>query len=125
MVALIVCSEGLSVLPTEESKAPPIKVQKPSQRPINDLRDKACATCGRVFKLEPGQKFFDCPFCYRQKIAAQRRTGRLGTTVLTQINCASCGAVEFVRFVPEDPSTVLCRPCYVKKAREQKLDRRH
>ena len=105
---------------TEESKAVPVKIEKHSERAKKDLREKMCATCGRIFALEPGQKFFDCPACYQKKIYRQKPSNPFEAKVISQIQCASCGAVEFVRFVPEDPKTVLCRSCFVHQAREQK-----
>ncbi|MCL1894411.1 MAG: hypothetical protein FWG02_09285 [Holophagaceae bacterium] len=107
----------------KESQVASIKVVKPSQRPKRDVREKACATCGRVFSLEPEQKFFDCPACYKKKVVEQRPKKNTRTTVLTKIQCFSCGASEFVRFVPEDPKSVLCRPCFAKRAREQKINK--
>lgn len=105
---------------TNESLTPKIRIEKPSSRPVKDVRSKTCATCERPFSLGAGQKYFDCPECYQKKMSAARSRKARESKVLTQILCASCGAVEFVRFVPEDPKTVLCRPCFVKRAKEQK-----
>jgi CxxC-x17-CxxC domain-containing protein len=107
-------------LDTKETKTPSIRIEKPLANVGKRLREKQCATCGRLFTLEPGQKFFDCPVCYQKKIALQRPKKTHGAKVLTQIQCASCGAVEFVRFVPDDPKSVLCRSCFVNQSREQK-----
>ena len=105
---------------TKESLEPQIRLEKPSSRPPKDIRSKTCATCERPFSLAAGQKYFDCPECYQKKMSAARSKRAKESKVLTQIRCASCGAVEFVRFVPDDPNTVLCRPCFVKRAKEQK-----
>lgn len=107
----------------EETTAVPVRVEKPSQRPKRDVREKICSTCGRVFSLTAEQKFFDCPSCYQKKMALLRPINSGDTKVLTQIQCASCGATEFVRFVPEDPKSVLCRPCFAKQPREPKIDK--
>jgi CxxC-x17-CxxC domain-containing protein len=83
-----------------------------------------CATCGCIFDILPGQKYFDCPDCYQNKMTEQRLANAKKTRVLAQIVCHSCGALEFVSFVPEDPGTVLCRPCFAKRQREQKEQKR-
>jgi CxxC-x17-CxxC domain-containing protein len=103
-----------------EGKAPAVRVSKPSDRPTNAARQKACATCGQIFDLLPGQKFFDCPDCYQNKMTEQRFASAKRTRVLTRIACRECGASEFVTFVPEDPGSVLCRPCFARRAREQR-----
>jgi CxxC-x17-CxxC domain-containing protein len=108
------------VLDAKETKTASIRIEKPTANLGKKRREKQCATCGRLFALEPGQKFFDCPVCYQQKISLQRSKKTKGAKVLTQIQCASCGAVEFVRFVPDDPKSVLCRPCFVNRSREPK-----
>jgi len=108
-----------------EENGPAIRVEKPSSRPTNAARQKLCATCGRPFDLQPGQKFFDCPDCYQSKMSAQRyaSTNMKKTRVLTRIKCMSCGAAEFVAFVPEDPETVLCRRCFASLVKEQREQR--
>jgi CxxC-x17-CxxC domain-containing protein len=53
----------------------------------------------------------------------QRLANVKKTRVLSQIKCRDCGAVEFVGFVPEDPGTVLCRPCFSRQAKGQKEQR--
>jgi len=105
---------------TKESPETPIRLEKPLSRPPKDVRTKTCATCERPFTLSAEQKYFDCPECYQKKVAAARSRKNRESKVLTQIHCASCGAAEYVRFVPEDPKTVLCRPCFVKQVKEQK-----
>jgi CxxC-x17-CxxC domain-containing protein len=120
LLHLTACSQGTWVLDTKESLEPQIRIEKPSSRPTKDVRSKTCATCERPFSVEAGQKYFDCPECYQKKMSAARSRKAKESKVLTQILCASCGAVEFVRFVPDDPKTVLCRPCFVKQAKEQK-----
>jgi CxxC-x17-CxxC domain-containing protein len=112
-------------LDAKETKTVAIRLEKPSASPGKKPREKQCATCGKLFALGPGQKFFDCPICYQQKITLQRSKKTRGAKVLTQIQCASCGAVEFVRFVPDDPKSVLCRPCFVKQGQEQKGQKTH
>lgn len=73
-------------------------------------RDKACAKCGRTFQVQPGEKYFLCPACYRR--AYHGRRGRAETQVLTQITCADCGKTEYLPFLPEDPSKALCQACF-------------
>jgi NMD protein affecting ribosome stability and mRNA decay len=100
-----------------------VKVQKrqPSQTP----REKLCATCGRPFLLEPDQKFFDCPRCYK-KAHPVHKPSRQGTTqVLIQITCLECGTIEYLDFAPPDPSASLCRACYTKLKREPRPPARH
>jgi CxxC-x17-CxxC domain-containing protein len=106
-----------------EGKPPTVRVQKPQGRATKTARQKECATCGQVFDLQPGQKFFDCPDCYQNKMTEQRLAGAKRTRVLTRIECRDCGAQEFVTFVPEDPATVLCRACFARQARERKEQR--
>jgi CxxC-x17-CxxC domain-containing protein len=106
-----------------EGKAPAVRVSKPQGQAAKTARQKECATCGQVFDLQPGQKFFDCPDCYQSKMTERRLAGAKRTRVLTRIACRDCGASEFVAFVPEDPATVLCRACFAKKNREQKEQR--
>jgi CxxC-x17-CxxC domain-containing protein len=103
-----------------EGKKPAVRVVKPSERPIKTTRQKECATCGQIFDLLPGQRYFDCPDCYQNKMTEQRFANAKKTRVLTKIACRSCGAVEFVTFVPEDPGTVLCRSCFSKQAKAKR-----
>jgi len=112
-------------LASEESKLPPVRIEKPSARPKADIRQKCCATCGRPFSLEPGQKFFDCPACYKKKMSQQKPKKTLRSRVLTQIQCASCGNIDFIGFVPDDPGAALCNPCFAKRVREQKNQKQH
>ena len=106
-------------------KKPAVRVEKPSGRPIKMTRQKICATCGQVFDLLPGQKYFDCPDCYQNKMTEQRLAHAKRTRVLTKINCCACGAPEFVTFVPDDPGSVLCRACFSKRSKEQRGQREH
>jgi predicted RNA-binding Zn-ribbon protein involved in translation (DUF1610 family) len=103
-----------------EGKAPAVRLSKPSDRSTRAVRQKACATCGQVFDLQLGQKFFDCPDCYQNKMTEQRFANAKATRVLARISCCDCGAVEFVSFVPDDPTTVLCRPCFNRQVKEQR-----
>jgi len=112
-------------LTSKESKPVPVRVEKPIARPKKDVRQKCCATCGRPFSLEPGQRFFDCPGCYQKKKSQQKPQKNSETRVLTQIQCASCGIMDFVGFVPDDPASVLCGVCFAKRAREQKSKKQH
>ncbi len=83
------------------------------------LREKLCATCGKPFLLSPEQKFYICPDCYRKTQAPLKKTIRKGEAqVLIQIRCASCGTVEYLDFVPSDPSATYCRACFAKRKRE-------
>lgn len=82
------------------------------------LREKICATCGKPFQLEPGQKFFDCPACYRRKQLPQKPVRKSGARALVQIHCAQCGAEEYLEFVPQDPGTALCSACFAARKRE-------
>ena len=56
---------------------------------------KLCDDCFRKLKGEPDDS---------------RRPKRL--QVMTRITCCKCGKSDFVDFVPEDDSKVLCRSCY-------------
>jgi CxxC-x17-CxxC domain-containing protein len=111
-------------LTTEGQKSISVKIEKPSVHQKKRAREKCCATCGKPFALEPDQKFFDCPACYQKKISSQKPRKRSETKVLTQIRCASCGVAEFVGFVPDDLTNVLCGACF-KQAREQKKQKKH
>ena len=104
----------------KEQEAPSVKIEKPGSRPKKESREKCCTTCGRPFTLEPGKKFFDCPHCYQKKKSSQIPERITGASVLTKINCATCGKAEFVGFVPDDPLTVLCGACFSKMRREQR-----
>jgi hypothetical protein len=108
-------------LALKESALPPVRIEKPSKAPKRTGREKCCATCDRPFTLQPGEKYFDCPTCYEKKAAAQKNKKYSSTRVLTQICCVQCGATEFVGFVPDDLSNVLCGSCFSEKVREQKI----
>lgn len=102
-----------------------VRVQKRVAGATPALRDKLCATCGRPFKLQPDEKFFDCPRCH-QKNQAPRKPRKQGEAqVLVQITCAQCGIQEFVGFTPTDPAAALCRTCFSAQKREQKLASPH
>lgn len=84
-------------------------------------REKICAECGMHFKIESGQKFYLCPDCYRRSFTYKRKGGQEAARILTHITCAQCGMQEYLPFVPEDPTTALCRTCYAKVRPEPKL----
>ena len=88
-------------------------------------REKICAECGMRFKVEAGQKFYLCPDCYRRSFSYKRKGGKEAARVLTHITCATCGAQEYLPFVPEDPAKALCRACYAKERPEPKAAPRH
>ncbi len=83
-------------------------------------RDKACAKCGGLFSVLPGEKYFLCPTCYRRTY--QGRKGRTETQVLTQISCAACGATEYLPFLPDDPAKALCQACFRTRKTEPSHD---
>lgn len=116
----------------KEPAAPPkpgapgtVRVQKRDPAAASDLREKLCATCGKPFRLTPEQKFFDCPDCYRKSHPPHKSKKRGEAQVLVQIECAECGTKEFLSFAPTDPKAVLCRTCFSKQKREQKLASLH
>lgn len=88
-------------------------------------REKICADCGMHFKIESGQKFYLCPDCYRRSFTYKRKGGTEAARILTHITCASCGAQEYLPFIPDDPKTALCRACYAKTRPEQKPNPKH
>ena len=88
-------------------------------------REKTCAECGHGFRVESGQKFYLCPDCYRRSFTYRRKGGQDAARVLTQITCASCGASEYLPFLPDDPTKALCRACFAKQRPEQKSPARH
>jgi len=88
-------------------------------------REKICAECGMRFKVEAGQKFYLCPDCYRRSFSYKRKGGKEAARVLTHITCATCGAQEYLPFVPEDPAKALCRACFAKERPEPKAAPRH
>jgi len=88
-------------------------------------REKICAECGMHFKVETGQKFYLCPDCYRRSFTYKRKGGKDAARVLTHITCATCGAQEYLPFLPEDPAKALCRACFAKERPEPKAAPRH
>ena len=111
---------------SSQSGAPgTVRVQKRDPAVVSDLREKLCATCGKPFKLTPDQKFFACPDCYQKSLPPHKSKKRGEAQVLVQIECAECGTKEFLSFAPTDPKTVLCRTCFSKQKREQKLASAH
>jgi CxxC-x17-CxxC domain-containing protein len=100
-------------------------VQKRDPSAPPEPREKLCATCGKPFQLAPDQKFFVCPDCYRKSLPPHKSKRRGEAQVLVQIACAQCGAKEFLNFAPTDPGAVLCRACFAKRKREQKLNSLH
>jgi CxxC-x17-CxxC domain-containing protein len=77
------------------------------------------------FRIESGQKFYLCPDCYRRSFTYKRKGGNEAARILTHITCASCGAQEYLPFIPDDPSTALCRACYAKTRPEPKPTSKH
>jgi DnaJ-class molecular chaperone len=104
---------GAPAAPETPAPAPGtgVKVVKRQAVEAQALREKACSQCGRTFRLTPEQKFHLCPACY-QKAQARRPAPRRGTSVLTQITCASCGSQEYLSLVPVDLSKALCTTCH-------------
>jgi CxxC-x17-CxxC domain-containing protein len=98
-----------------------VRVQKRDSAAASALREKLCATCGKPFKVTPEQKFFTCPDCYRKSLPPHKSKKRGEAQVLVQIECVECGTKEFLSFAPTDPKTVLCRTCFSRQKREQKL----
>jgi len=98
-----------------------VMVQKRVANAEPTQREKLCATCGKPFLLTPDQKFYLCPNCYRKAQPPPKRSPRKGEAqVLIQIHCAECGVVEYLDFVPSDPSATYCRACFAKRRRELK-----
>lgn len=97
-----------------------IKLQKREASPTSALREKLCATCGRVFELTPDQKFYDCPECYERKHPGRKPFHRKATQILIQIRCIQCGKTEFLDVQPPDPQAALCKLCFMTKRREEK-----
>ena len=114
-----------SAAPVQSGAPGEVRVQKRDNTAAPTLREKLCATCGRPFKLQPDEKFFDCPVCYRKNQAPRKTTKRGEARVLVQITCAACGTVEFLGFAPTDPATALCRVCFAAQKRELKLASPH
>lgn len=88
-------------------------------------REKICAECAMLFKVEPGQKFYLCPDCYRRSFSYKRKGGNDAARILTRITCATCGTQEYLPFVPDDPDKSLCRACFAKERPEPKASPRH
>ncbi|WLT31639.1 hypothetical protein [Geothrix sp. PMB-07] len=88
-------------------------------------REKICSDCGMHFKVETGQKFYLCPDCYRRSFVYKRKGGKEAARILTHITCASCGAQEYLPFIPDDPSKALCRACFAKERPEPKPAPKH
>jgi CxxC-x17-CxxC domain-containing protein len=88
-------------------------------------REKICSECGMHFKVESGQKFYLCPDCYRRSFVYKRKGGNDVARILTHIVCATCGAQEYLPFVPDDPAKSLCRACFAKERPEPKSPPRH
>lgn len=103
-----------------------VRVQKAQDcLPDAPAREKQCSVCGRTFLLTPDQKFFMCPDCYQKDLLRKKATRRRGTQVLIQIQCPDCGATDYVEFVPQDPGTTYCRPCFERRRREPKDNPEH
>ncbi len=99
-----------------------VMVQKRSAPETPSLREKLCATCGKPFQLTPDQKYYLCPACYRKAQPAPRKSGRnTDAQVLIQIQCAGCGTIEYLDFVPSDPANTYCRACFAERKREGKV----
>ena len=88
-------------------------------------REKICSDCGMRFRVESGQKFYLCPDCYRRSFIYKRKGGPDAARILTHITCASCGAQEYLPFIPDDPAKALCRACFAKARPEPKPAPRH
>lgn len=113
-------------IPTNDKPQPlgPVKIQKRADRPPPDgSREKACSECQRLFTLQPGDKYYLCPDCYRKTLTPKRPIK--GARILTHIKCAACGTEEYVTFVPTDLAAALCGACHSKQKREQKFPSRH
>ena len=102
-----------------------MRVQKRDPSAPPEPREKLCATCGKPFTVTPDERFFACPDCYRKSLPPHKSKKRGEAQVLVQIECAQCGAKEFLSFAPTDPKTVLCRACFSKQKRELKLASLH
>lgn len=102
-----------------------VKIQKREVKEPNRLREKVCATCGRTFELEPEQKFFNCPHCYRKSLPVRRPARRSEAQILAQITCVECGTVEYLDFVPPDVHATYCHTCFAKRRQELQAARVH
>ena len=120
-------SEAASGQGEDATPAPgAVKLQKrEAKAPAPEaVREKACARCGRSFKVDPGKKFFLCPDCYRKDITYKRRGGS-EARVMTLVTCSACGKSEYLSFVPEDRDKALCRECFAKSRPEPKHGQSH
>ena len=102
-----------------------VQVQKRQAQAPSGLRTKVCDRCGRSFQLTPEEKFFICRECYEADLKRQQAKRKRGTSILSLIHCADCGAEEYLYFLPSDPAEALCRACYGKKRREQRAGTPH
>ena len=102
-----------------------VQVQKRQTQAPTGLRTKSCDRCGRTFQLAPEEKFFLCRDCYDSDLKRQQAKRKRGTTILSLIHCAECGAEEYLDFLPSDPAEALCRACFSRKRREQKTGTPH
>jgi DNA-directed RNA polymerase subunit RPC12/RpoP len=102
-----------------------VKVVKREAKEPSRMREKVCATCGRTFELEPDQKFFNCPECYRRSLPVRRASRRSEAQILAQITCVECGAVEYLDFVPPDLNATYCHSCFAKRRQELQAARVH
>lgn len=102
-----------------------VQVQKRQAQAPSGLRTKLCDRCGRAFQLSSEEKFFICRECYEADLKRQQAKRKRGTSILSLIHCASCGAEEYLDFLPPDPAEALCRACFARKRREQKTATAH
>jgi protein-arginine kinase activator protein McsA len=102
-----------------------VKIVKREIKEPNRNREKVCATCGRTFELEPDQKFFNCPACYRRSLPTRRSSRRSEAQILAQITCVECGTVEYLDFVPPDLHATYCHSCFAKRRQELQAARVH
>lgn len=102
-----------------------VKIQKREVKPPVTTREKICATCGRTFRLEPEEKFFNCPYCYKKTLPAKKSVRKNEAQILTQIICVECGTQEYVDFVPTDPAAAFCAACFSKRKRELQVQKTH
>jgi CxxC-x17-CxxC domain-containing protein len=109
--------------PLAASAAPAVRLTKRTPVAPPDPkapREKICAECAVRFRVESGQKFYLCPDCYRRSFTYKRKGGPEAARILTHITCATCGAQEYLPFIPDDPAKALCRSCFAKERPEPK-----
>ena len=114
------------VAPDQTGKTAPVLLTKRAPVAPPDPkapREKICAECGMHFRVEAGEKFYLCPD--RRSFVYKRKGGKDVARILTHITCATCGAQEYLPFVPEDPTKALCRACFAKERPEPKPAPRH